>query len=654
MNSVSDQPLGRSRLRTSVAVAILLLAVLVTFGQTANWPFLSYDDNIHIVRNPWLNPPTWESVEHFWRGPYWGEYVPLTYTLWVAEAQISSRDSQGVLNAWVFHLANVILHAMTVVAVFFLLKELTDTTWPAMLGGLVFGLHPLQAEAVCWVSETRGLLSGLLAVVAIWIYVLQARSWPRSRPRATTLYVIASLAFALALLSKSSAVAVVPILAVIDVMRLKRSWKQVARTLTPWALGAAGMALMMTSQQGLGSIEYRPPWWDRCFMAGDAIAFYFGKLVWPMQLCADYGWYPQFMRQQWWFHLLWIIPACVFAIALLLRRYSSLLLCLLVFVAALSPVLGFVPFTYQSISLVADRFAYLAMLGPALLVASLTVRLRAGWVVAISMLVVALLGTLSWQQSRAWRTDFALAIQTREVNRRSIFAASTIAQQMMHQGEQESALQLCLEIAQLNPHSSRALINLAQVYAFHGQHEAAIDLLQNALSLHSTSSLAHRLLAESLEKEDRFDEAIEHYRLAQKYGRQDANLISLQLKEGSLLMRLEQYPQAAEVFARAIVSYPNPTSDLWLGLAQARLRSHEKELALDATRKAEAAMKLSVTNVPEIYLAIAQIYFELGQQEDALRMGQQVIDIYRENQDEQSLRATEQLMDGWRAGRTAK
>lgn len=647
---MSDQPSARGRLRALAAVGILVLAVFGTFGRTANWSFLSYDDNIHIVRNPWLNPPSWESLEYFWRTPYWGEYVPLTYSLWVWEAQVGERDESGLLKPWLFHFVNVVLHAMAVVAVFLLLKELTGTIWPAMLGGLVFGLHPLQAEAVCWISETRGLLSGFFGVVAIWAYVLQARSSPQDKRWATLWYAIASSAFVFALLAKSSAVAVVPIVAVIDVMQLKRRWAQVAFSLTPWALAAAGMALMMTSQQGLGSIAFRPPWSERCFMAGDAIAFYLGKLVWPTKLCADYGWYPQYMREQSWFHLLGIVPVCVFAVALLVRRYSSLLLCLLVFVAALSPVLGFVPFTYQSVSLVADRFAYLAMLGPALLLARLTMRLHPGWIFAIATVVVSLLGTQSWHQTRPWRTDLALAIHTREVNRRSIFAASTIAQQMMRQGEQERALELCLEIAQLNPHSSRALINLAQFYSFYGQNSAAIDLLQSALTLHSTSSLAHRLLAECMEDKGQLDQAVEHYRLAQKYGRQDENRIVLQMSEGSLLMRLERYPAAAEVFSRAIDSHSSPPIEMWLALAQARLRSHEDYMALEATRRAEAAIDLSEKgSAPEIYVAIAQMYYELDQREDALRLGQRAIDIYRQFGNNQSLQTTAGLLDRWRA-----
>lgn len=637
------------RVRTIAGFTFLVVVVLVTFGQISNWAFLSYDDNIHIVRNPWLNPPTWETLKQFWQGPYWGEYVPLAYTLWAWEAYVSQRSPEGALQPWVFHFGNIALHAIATGTTFLVVKEFTTRIGPAILAGLLFGLHPLQVEAVAWISETRGLLSGLFGLLAIWLYIGFTIRLPDKQRQAILWYTAATVAFVLALLSKSSAVAIVPMVAVIDLLLLKRRSLSIAFAIFPWAAAAGAMAWMMTSQQGIGSIAYRPVWAERIFMAGDAVAFYLGKLVWPVGLCADYGWYPQFMREQPWFYVLPIVPLVLLVVGWLLRRRIPLLVGLLLFVAGISPVLGLVPFTYQSVSLVADRFVYLAMLGPALMLGLLTRRLPAKWIAGMAVAVAGLLAPLSWQQSQVWRTDLTLAIHAREINRRSIFAASTIAQNMMHQGENELAFNLCVEIAQLNPYSARALINLAQIYSFHGQTEGAIKVLESALALHPTSSFSHRLMAESLEQEKQFEEALVHYRLSLDYGRKDADRAALHVRIGSLLILLKRPQEAAEAFQAAIDTLPEGTSDIWLGLGQAHMLSGEFNAALKATKEADAALAKTGKTSPEIYLAIAQTYHDLGQVADSLRVAKQATAVYRQNDNVEGIRRVEQLIEAWSA-----
>ncbi len=636
------------------AIVFLGVAVFGTYSKAPDCEFLSYDDKIHIVQNPWLNPPTYESVGRFWRGPYWGEYVPLTYSLWAWEALVGQRDAEGTLSPWLFHFVNVALHALATVTVFLFIKEVTSDTGPAILAALLFGLHPLQVEPVVWVSETRGLLSGLFGILALWTYLRFARSVPSNGRRAVAWYAVATSAFALALLAKSSAVAVVPMVAVIDVMLLKRRAGLTFVALLPWTIAALAMAAIMTSQQGTGSIAYRPMMIERIAMSGDAVAFYLGKLLWPAQLCVDYGWNPLFMREQWWFYALPSVTVALFVVAWLLRRRSSLLLGLLVFVAALSPVLGLIPFTFQDMSLVADRFVYLAMLGPAIVLAMSTRRLSKKWMVALAMVLVLVLPARSWWQTLAWNNDFTLAVHARQVNRSSIFAAATLAQVMMHKGEREGAHQLCLEAVRLNPHSARAWINLAQIYTFYGQSDAAVHALHEALLLHPTSSLAHRMLAESMEKKDQLEEAIEHYRQAMKYGRRDADRSVLQVRIGSALLRLKRDQEAVEAFESAVHNLPRVTSDVWIALAQAHTRTGKSEAALEALGNAETALSQTTNDRPAILVAIAQSYADVGHFDDALRLANQAVEGYRRNDDPQGILKVEQWIESWQATSESK
>ncbi len=116
-------------------------------------------------------------------------------------------------------------------------------------GALLFGLHPLQVESVAWISETRGLLAGLLSVLAILVY-LQHRGWS---------YAWATGLMGLALLAKSSAAATPLIALILDVGVLKRPWRGAVVSLLPWFAMAAVFATVMKSQQMDNRIEFVAP-----------------------------------------------------------------------------------------------------------------------------------------------------------------------------------------------------------------------------------------------------------------------------------------------------------------------------------------------------------------------------------------------------------
>src|SRR5262249_29480195 len=124
----------------------------------------------------------------------------------------------------------------------------------ALAGALVFALHPLQAESVAWASETKDLLCGLCALIALRRLV----TW-RARGGMSA-YTGASLAFVAALLAKPSAV-VVPLLAVVFGRLVeRRDWRASVRGLVPWFAVAAGWTVLAVHVQPAAErLRYIPP-----------------------------------------------------------------------------------------------------------------------------------------------------------------------------------------------------------------------------------------------------------------------------------------------------------------------------------------------------------------------------------------------------------
>ncbi len=150
---------------------VVLLATVAVYWPVTGFEFVGWDDVDNVSVNPQMNPVTGESWRRFWTEPYRNMYIPLSYSLWAAIAQVgrsSAPDADGVtLNPYVFHTANLALHLLAAWLVHGILMRLLDRPWAACAGAVVFAVHPLQVEPVAWVTGLRDVLGGVLALAAI-------------------------------------------------------------------------------------------------------------------------------------------------------------------------------------------------------------------------------------------------------------------------------------------------------------------------------------------------------------------------------------------------------------------------------------------------------------------------------------------------------
>ena len=103
-----------------------------------------------------------------------------------------------------------------------------------------------------------------------------------------------------------------------------------------------------------------------------------------------------------WFIIIWIIPVTLILIAWIMRKRSKwLFTAILIFVVAILPVSGIIPFIFQNISTVADRYLYFAMLGPALGFATLVsfVQKKNQNTLLLLFIILIILGIRSYSQT---------------------------------------------------------------------------------------------------------------------------------------------------------------------------------------------------------------------------------------------------------------
>jgi len=466
--------------KTWYALTTIVLTAAV-FGQVWGHQFLIWDDELHVVNNPRLNPVTWAGLGEIWSEPYGGLYIPLSYTFFAAESVLSVRLT-GRLDPLVFHLGNLALHLGCVLLVFVILLRLFRHEGAAVAGALLFGLHPVQVESVAWVSETRGLLCGLFSLLAVWQYVCYARE-KRANRRKVIAYLLAGAAFVLALLCKPTAVALPLVVAVLDAGLLRHRWRVVLLSIAPWLLLSVAWTILTKFQQPDRAMSFVTPLWSRPLLAGDALAFYMYKLAAPLQYGADYGRTPSWLMQQWWIWIVWLLPAAFLAALACLPGRRIWLTSAGVFAACLLPVLGLVSFDYQRISTVADRYVYLAMLGPALALAAFITWRPTRLTATFTAALLILLALPSFYHTGHWRDNEAWAANTLRVNPQSVVGNHNLGFLRSRQGEDVKAIDYYLKVLDVDPRYAQTELNLGLALDRLDNIDESIEAMERAASL---------------------------------------------------------------------------------------------------------------------------------------------------------------------------
>ena len=398
----------------------MLLTVLV-YARALSGE-LVYDDLLLIGRNPLLSDL--RHVPELFTRPYWdflgpgnaeqiGYWRPLTATV----QALAFAAGDGATPA--FHAFEIAIHAGATALALALALRLTADLRVAVAAALVFGLHPVHVESVAWISALNDPLFGLCALASLCAWLGWRARGSRGIPW------LALVAFALALLAKELAIAVLPLCAVADLGRRKTPdeapgpagrfrrphaaygsfvlvfllyylarvavfgspWAGFDRTTTDFRVDAARLALLRVEILG-GALEL---------------------LAWPARLNVFRSFDPSlgFADGPALAALGWCAAALALGLFLWRKGARAGLAALLVVPAGLLPVLVRV----ESLGRfpLSDRFLYVPVLGAGLglgLVAFRALPERLGW--ALVALVVAVCGWRSYERIGVWHDEETL------------------------------------------------------------------------------------------------------------------------------------------------------------------------------------------------------------------------------------------------------
>jgi len=571
-----------SRLWTLGLVLALFALTLGAYSPALNGG-LQWDDAAHVtkaglrgldgLRRIWCELGTTQ------------QYYPVLHSAFWIEHRLWGDSVFG------YHVANVLLHAGSACLFALLLTRIKpgggegDVPGGAeWLAAAVFALHPVCVESVAWISEQKNTLS-------LFLYLIAALAYLRfDRTRRPSSYALASVLFALALLSKSVTATLPAALLLALFWRNGRlAFRRDALPLLPW-FAAGVFAGLFTAWVERTYIGARGQAFDlgilgRCLLAGRVVWFYLGKLLWPSDLTFIYPRWQVRLTWPWGLGLAGLIAATGLLVAAG-KRGRAPLLALLFFVGSLFPVLGFFnvyPFLF---SYVADHFQYLPCLGVIALVcqggaalvrsAATTAgasRARAAGAAA-SAALLAVLFVLTWRQSGLYRDVPTLYGDTLAKNPECWMAHNNLGAYLNASGSTKDAIvQLRLAVA-LKPDYADAHNNLGNALSKEpGLREEAVREFEAALRLAPGMAEAEGNLGLVLVGiPGRLSEGIGHLEAALRASGEDPEFAGLHADLAAALARAPgRLPEAVAQFEAALRMNPGSAAALsGLGAALAR------------------------------------------------------------------------------------
>ena len=613
-------------------MAGLCAAILAAYWTALGNDFMS-DDHAQIVENPGIRTvsglTTYLHTPHMLHG--WqrtlleqAHYRPIFWFSLALDWRLWKTNPFG------YHLTNLLLHMANACLLYRLLVLLFTRTPIAALATLLWALHPIQTEAV-------GYVSGRVIAVAAFFLLAGLLAWLRTSrldpgPTRVLWLGITGVSFFMALLSHEIAV-IYPLLVLwIEWYRGRASeppqpifpgrirWSEAAMLLMPLAiyaalrLAVAPLGKDVLGRESLGGIG------SRLAMVLLTLSTYLRLLLLPIRLSFDWSnsvHPPTTIADLSFWRQMAFLGAALW-VAIRMRAISSpAWFGIGWFGLTLLPVSNLIPIY----SVLAERYLYLSSAGfCVMLVAAVaalverlrgTARTRASRAV-LTAFVAALALAYAWRtavRNADFRDDHTLTSATLAATPESFLAHYWFAQWYKDEGKYETAKDYLLAAIEVKPSLAPAHGTLGQVYEALGRDDLAADAYQQAVSLQPSVWLGHFKLGLLYQRHGEPDKALEAFDRAVRHKPDSTDglnaLAAARLQKGDL--------EAASLLIERVLALEPNSAIAHANLGVLHVRRGQPDLALRAFEAAAAADPTLAT----AHYNLAILYRQLGSPEQA-------------------------------------
>ena len=496
---------------------ILILFSIYCYFPLKNCDFLDYDDAQYIVSNPnvtegiSLKSILWAFKCVSWDGSFW---KPISWISHMVDCHLFGLNPQ-----W-HHFVNFILHVFNALLLLYLLARLEFGILPSFTVALLFTTHPINTESVAWITERKELLCFFFLMITLHTYIqfLKLGGY--------RLYILSLCIYALALMSKPTAVTLPVILCLLDcwVRSSLQSCSDAPKKRTTYSrfnlthkLPYLMMAFLtsiitITAHKQTGALRTlnQSPFIDRISIASLSCLSYIRKLFIPTNFSI---YYPISDASP-------VLITVVLAISTLLListvlifvgkriQYQTLTLGWFWFLITFSPTIGIIQVSNQ---FMANRYAYLPFIGLFIIFAHL-IRLCTNnyptlkkYTLPIILAIGLFLGWRTNQETHHWYNTQTLFSRAYQIIGENDVVLSMLGYCALKADNPAEAITYFQRSLDLNPKQARAHCNLARAYGWYKRYDDVIRHSHIALELDPDLQLAYDTLSLTYQKLGRID-----------------------------------------------------------------------------------------------------------------------------------------------------
>jgi len=374
--------------KTHLYRCLFIAAVLLlVYGNTLNHEFV-WDDTDLIVYNPLLeklsNIPRFFFLEDRFETPT-GYYRPMTYVSFALDRAVWGVNPVG------FNITNLFLHILVALIFYRVVVALFNRENLGFVAALVFSLHPLAVETVNFHAGGRNtLLAACFSLLSLLFYIKRK-------------HIPAAACLTAALFSKEFAL-IMPVIFILYDYRIRQEKLKFA-SYTPYLIPVIAYLALRSFAVSKANFLTTIHFSRQLLLAPLFVVRYLINMVVPFRLKVYYSGHVE----------TYIAILCLAGVLLLVcaiyifRKNSELFIAICWFLLFLLPVINVVPL--PSSALMADRYAYFALMGFALALATFLCTWNSRVMACSVLLLCALYSVIDIKQNNVWKNDFTLFTQ---------------------------------------------------------------------------------------------------------------------------------------------------------------------------------------------------------------------------------------------------
>jgi dolichyl-phosphate-mannose-protein mannosyltransferase len=495
----------------------LLIVVFLVYVQAVGFPFLDLDDTPFIVNRP--ETLQWSALPHYFTGQA-DDVLKINYFYRpIVSSWILLNYHVFGFHPGLWHLAAIMLYCLGVWLVWRVAWKLTRDDWIALMAALLYGLHPLHAEGVAWISGAT--VEPLLSVLFLGGFLAYLRWREDRRP---VWMIVCGVLTMCALLSKETAAAL-PVLILAHALIFRSSGGDASSRTARWlwptvTMGAVSFfyaLLRISVTHAVVMSHLRHSWGDVFRTAPLLNAIYLRQAVWPAHLG---GWYDVAIVNSLGDRSFYLpLAAGLLSLVLLIwasaeKRLAGFLL--LWWVVLLAPsIVGILSFSETD--LIHDRFVFLPLVGLCILAAGLLRRLPAfgpllfgfkATGVAVAAVLTIVLALLTTVQVSTWKSGMVLYAHAIEVSPGAVKPRIFLASEYIKRHDLAQALAVDRDGMNINPNQWQIVFHYGMTLATAGYREDGVRQLYRAVQLAPKQNAPYYGLGAVLADAGRFDQSI--------------------------------------------------------------------------------------------------------------------------------------------------